>query len=196
MKTNPIVIGLLVGVSLIFYFVASFTFLPTYYQSLELPKPIPRVSEVIVSDPSILLGESFKVKILATNTGDTSDFQLVTIAFPNVTSFDNIIKITTYDFLQSPFFVEQGEEVGSEYSGPARTVIAPYPSIEAYSRPWKTGEDYRIDLNIVPQQTGKFVFYVKTVSFPHTHELAHYPHEGLLDYQNEFVDVYTVLVNP
>lgn len=182
--------------ALIFYFAISLVYLPEYYQSLELPKPLPSVSDVIISDSPISLGDSFNLLIRATNTGDMADFQLVTIGFPNLTSTSQVVKITTYDFLQSPVFVESNEEVGSEYSGRSRTVFASYPSIEAYSRPWKTGENFQIGLDITPTQDGKFLFYVKAVSFPHTHELAHYPHEGFLDYQNEFVDPYTVMVNP
>ena len=196
LSSKTLTIGAIIAASMIIYFVVVFSFLPDFYQSLELPKPLPRISEVVISESSIVLGENFDIKLQATNSGDAADFQLVTVAFPNLTSIENTVQITTYDFLQSPFIIDPGEDVGSEYSGPARTVTASYPSIEAYSRPWKTNESYNLGLEVIPSNPGRFTVFVKSVSFPHTHELSHYPLDGFLDYQNEFVSVYSIEVYP
>ena len=41
---------------------------------------------------------------------------------------------------------------------------------------------------------GRFVVFVKSVALPHTSELAHYPQDGTLDPQKEFVEPYSVQV--
>ena len=121
-----------------------------------------------------------------------ADFQIVSVGFPNLTASSEV-EILRHDFRQMPLRVDRGDPVGSGYTG-ASTVSAQYPSIEAFSRPWEGGATYSIDLQAKPQAEGKFVVFVKSVAFPHTWEGAHYPREGLVDYQQEFVESYSVQV--
>ena len=89
--------------------------------------------------------------------------------------------------------VEPGDEVGSGYAT-GRVVVAQYPSVEAFSRPWEQGSAYSIDLQVQPQSEGTFIVYIKSVALPHSWDGAHYPREGLADYQGEFVESYSVQV--
>jgi hypothetical protein len=89
--------------------------------------------------------------------------------------------------------VDIGDAVGSGYSG-TETVSAQYPSIEAFSRPWDEGTQYALALRVRPQAEGDFVVFVKSVAFPHTWDGAHYPGDGLVDYQQEFVESYSIQV--
>jgi hypothetical protein len=130
---------------------------------------------------------------LASNDGDIADLQIVTVAFPQNNNLDNI-KILSYDFLQSPRFIQKGEEIGSGYTGEETTVLSKYPSIEAYSRPSKNGDLFKIILEITPTQPGIFKIYTKSVAMPHINDLSHFPSKGLLDHQNEFVQEYSVEV--
>lgn len=118
--------------------------------------------------------------------------QVVSLSFPNITSIDSIVKISDYNFTQKPVFIEVGDDVGSEYYGFDKVIKAPYPSIEANSRPWHTGDYYQISIDVKPTSVGRFVIFLKTIAFPHINELDHYPRFGIKDYQGEFIAVSSV----
>jgi hypothetical protein len=120
--------------------------------------------------------------------------QVVSLSFPNMTSIDSIVEISGYNFTQKPVFIEVGDEVGSEYDGFDKVINAPYPSIEANSRPWHTGDYYQISIDVKPTSVGRFVIFLKTIAFPQINELDHYPRFGIKDYQGEFVAVSSVEV--
>ena len=119
--------------------------------------------------------------------------QIVSIGFPNLTRTDNI-EVVKHDFAQTPRMINTGMHIGSEYSGNAKQINAQFPSVEAYSRPWPAGNTYSIDLRVKPETEGTFAIFVKSVAFPHSWEGAHWPNEGMRDYQKEFVKVYYVQI--
>jgi hypothetical protein len=121
-----------------------------------------------------------------------ADMQIVSIGFPNLTASSEV-ELLGHNFRQAPITVNRGDPVGSQYTG-TETISAQYPSIEAFSRPWDEGQQYNVELRVKPQAEGSFVILVKSVAFPHTWDGAHYPREGLVDYQNEFVESYSVQV--
>ncbi|MFY9796238.1 MAG: hypothetical protein WAJ93_11145, partial [Candidatus Nitrosopolaris sp.] len=53
---------------------------------------------------------------------------------------------------------------------------------------------HHIQLEIKPISVGLFVILLKSVAFPHLNQFAHYPLNGLRDYQNEFVKAYSIVV--
>ncbi len=55
-------------------------------------------------------------------------------------------------------------------------------------------ERYSILLSVTPQNSGTFVTYIKTIAIPHSTELSHFPYDGLVDPQGEYVEVYEVTV--
>jgi hypothetical protein len=118
--------------------------------------------------------------------------QIVSIGFPNLTATDSI-EVIKHNFTQTPFLIPVGAEVGSEYTG-ATPVAAQYPSVEAFSRPWAGGSTYSIDVQVRPETEGRFTIFVKSVAFPHSWEGAHWPQEGITDYQRELVEVHYVQV--
>ncbi|MFB1006368.1 MAG: hypothetical protein ACKVJ0_06330 [Nitrosopumilus sp.] len=150
----------------------------------------------ILSETNITLGDSFHLDIVSMNSGDYADIHIVSVAFPDLNTIDDVVKITTYDFTLSPSYIYVDEEIGSKYSGGVETTLAQYPSIEAMSRPLKPDVQTHFDLLITPQELGLFNIYVKSIGIPHTSDLSHYPHSGFLDHQNEYVSVYSVSVNP
>ncbi|MCH8916185.1 MAG: hypothetical protein IIA82_10160 [Thaumarchaeota archaeon] len=177
-----------------FYFTLSVFYLPDFYQSLKTPIPIPFLSEVKISESMIHFGNSFDIEITATNTGDTADHQTVSVAFLNLTQTEGFVQITKYNFPQSPFLIQVGDEINYDYASSEDTITAPYPAIEAYGRPWESNVTYHLGLKVTPEELGTFVFYVKSVGQPHTDDLSHFPSDGLIDYQREFVKVYSVNV--
>ena len=190
---RAIVLAAGVAAALAIYFLMSLYVIPLSFQdSSNPPKPEPIVSAVTLSSQEIALGESLMISVTGTNRGDLADMQIVSVGFPNLTASSDV-DVMRHDFRQTPFVIERGIGVGSGYTG-SNTVLAQYPSIEAYSRPWEKGATYTIDLQVEPKIDGRFVVFVKSVAFPHTWDDAHYPHRGPVDYQQEFVESYSVQV--
>lgn len=193
MKVFVITTGIVIALGI--YFILGLYVLPEQY----LTRPQAESETILtvqLSDSEISLGSSFEVGMTSENIGDMADILILSIAFPNLKEIDDRIKIVSYDFTQSPVNIEVGEEIGVEYLATQKTVHAEYPSIEAYSRPAHTSATYHITLDITPKQVGNFVFYTKSVTLPHLSPLSHYPREGEIDHSNEYVEVYSVQVNP
>ena len=86
------------------------------------------------------------------------------------------------------------DKVASEYIRVDKAINTYYPAIEANSRPWYNDDYYQISIEVKPNNVGRFVIFVKTIAFPHTNELGHYPKYGIKDYQGEFVVVSSIEV--
>ena len=188
------VVAVFVAASLISYFFVSTYILPDIYQRAPKPKPVPVISKANVSSPVIHLGNTIYFDLQVKNKGDDADMQIISIAFPNLTRTDTNVYIRQSDLTQKPMFINIGDKVGSDYSGLENIVYAKYPSIEAFSRPWHSNVTHSIKLEVRPVSVGKFIVFLKVISLPHTDDLAHYPHQGIKDFQNEYVKVYPVLV--
>lgn len=190
------VLGAAVAAAILLYFSLAFYVIPESYQ-IQQRRPEAIVTDVSLSETEITLGQSFVISVAGTNSGDDADMQIVSIGFPNLTRTDNGVRIIDHNFDQTPTLIDAGDDVGSAYGGTAVTVSAQHASVEAFSRPWRGGNSYSIDLRVEPQTEGRFVIFVKSVAFPHSWDDAHWPAEGTVDYQQEFVRVYDVqVVNP
>ena len=192
---KKLLISVLIGISLTAYFSLTVFILPEQYMSHEKLVSQPYF-EVKISDKEISLGESFKLDIITKNNGEYGDIHILSTAFPDLIKIDGIVKISTYDFTQPPDNIIPGEKIIAKYSGGLVHINAKYPSIEAMSRPVHPGSTYNLSQVITPENTGNFSIYVKTVNIPHTSSLSHYPQAGVLDHQEEYVQVYSVMVNP
>jgi hypothetical protein len=176
------------------YFVFALYILPMSYQDSIAPqRPEAVITSVEFSVKEIELDQKFVISVTAENMGQEADMQIVSIGFPNLTSGDRAT-ITSHDFRQTPFRVEPGDEVGSSYVGPQDNLTAAYLSIEAFSRPWEKGKSYTISIEVEPEAEGRFIVFTKSIAFPHTWDMAHYPREGMMDYQKEFVQMHSVNV--
>ncbi len=193
MKRLPIFV--LIGVSLTAYFALTAFILPEKYMSHEKLVSQPHF-EVKISDKEITLGESFRLDITTRNSGEYGDIHILSTAFPDLNEVGSIVKISTYDFTQPPNNIISGEKIIAKYSGGLEHINAKYPSIEAMSRPVQPGSTYNLSQVITPEKAENFSIYVKTVNIPHTSNLSHYPQTGILDHQGEYVNVYSVMVNP
>lgn len=182
-----------IAISLIVYFSLSLYVFPQSYQSIEARRPQANVTDVTLSTHDITLGQALTISITGTNNGEDADMQVVSVGFPNLTTTDNI-KVLKHNFDQTPIWIAPGELLSSEYSDTDSSVLAQYTSIEAFSRPWETGKIYSADIEVIPKTEGRFVIFVKSVALPHSWEQAHYPQEGILDQQKEFVESYSVQV--
>ena len=165
---------------------------PQSYQSIEPMRPEAVLASISVPASEVELGQAFAVSVTGGNRGEEADMQIVSISFPNLTATDNI-KVLAHDFAQTPILISPGDEVGSEYSG-EELVEAQYASVEAFSRPWPGGSAYSIDLHVAPEAEGRFAIFVKSIAFPHSWDGAHWPQDGFVDYQKEFVQVHYVQV--
>jgi hypothetical protein len=183
-----------VAAALVAYFSLSLYIFPQSYQSIEPRRPQAIVTDVNLSAPTITLGQALIISVTGTNNGeDAADMQIVSVGFPNLTSIDNI-KIMKHNFTQTPMLITPGKLLSSQYSSTGESVLAQYASIEAFSRPWEAGKTYSADIEAIPKTEGKFVVFIKSVALPHTWEQAHYPQDGTLDQQKEFVGTYSVQV--
>ena len=177
------------------YFILTIFVFPSEFLLTEQLVPQP-VFEAVLSETTIVVGDSFRLSTISENTGDYADIHIVSIAFPDLIEIDDVVKIATYDFTLSPSYISVGEEIGSNYSGGVETTFAQYPSIEAMSRPLQPNVETHLDIVVTPKKSGIFNVYVKSIGIPHTSNISHYPHSGTLDHQNEHVLVYSVTVNP
>lgn len=180
------------GVMAIYLGVMFGVFPPIYSNA---PIGIPKPSLEVASPQQVKLGDSFQFVISTNNLGADADLQSVTVEFPQNQNLDNI-KITSYDFLQSPKLFLQGQEIGSGYYGNQNLVKSQYPFIEAYNRPSKAGHSSSMTLEITPTEVGVFTIYIKTVAMPHVSEKSHFPQQGPIDHQNEFVQEHKIMVVP
>lgn len=176
------------------YFFTTLVIFPQEYLSHKVIEPQP-IQNITLSADDISLGESFQISIEIENKNDVADILITSIAFPGLQEIGNSVKIFSYDYTQSPKYIVPGNKINSKYTS-GGTITAQHPSIEAYSRNVAANTVYHMDLDITPQNAGTFEMYIKTIAIPHTTALSHYPHEGLLDYQSEYVSVFTVNVNP
>jgi hypothetical protein len=191
---KAIILTSAVAVALVAYFSLSLYVFPQSYQSIEPRRPQAIVTDVNLSAPTITLGQALIISVTGTNNGeDAADMQIVSVGFPNLTSIDNI-KIMKHNFTQTPMLITPGKLLSSQYSSTGESVLAQYASIEAFSRPWEAGKTYSADIEVIPKTEGKFVVFIKSVALPHTWEQAHYPQDGTLDQQKEFVGTYSVQV--
>ncbi len=185
-----------VAASLAAYFFLSLNFFPMFYTShITFSIPRPFISNVTISESEIHKGKQFEISIIGTNEGDDADIEIISISFPNLTSVrDDTVKIIADNFIQKPLRIAQGDSIGSNYRGLSKSTVARYPSVEFYSRPWKTSVNYHAQLQIRPPSIGMFVMFLKAVALPHTSDSSHYPQTGFKDEQQEFVESYQVKV--
>ncbi|HYA85201.1 MAG TPA: hypothetical protein VEH06_17410 [Candidatus Bathyarchaeia archaeon] len=176
------------------YFFLSFYVFPHLYITLPKLKPMPEIYDVKLSSQIIGIGQSFYLTLTGVNTGDSADFQTISVGFPNLTTTYDFVKIIHSDFNQKLILIKKDEMVGSSYQGTGNLISAKYPSIEAFSRPWHSQVTHHIEFEITPMSIGRFVILLKSVAFPHLNQFAHYPLNGLKDYQNEFVKAYSIQV--
>ncbi|MFL6309036.1 MAG: hypothetical protein ACJ70T_03450 [Nitrososphaera sp.] len=180
-----------VAVALVTYFSLSLYVFPQSYQLIAARRPQAILTGVSLSAPDITLGQALTISVTGTNIGEDADMQIVSVGFPNLTTTDNV-KVLKHNFDQTPIFIAPSKLLSSGYSGSDSSVPAQYASIEAFSRPWKAGKTYSADIEVIPKVEGRFVVFVKSVALPHTWEQAHFPQNGILDQQKEFVETYSV----
>lgn len=185
--------GAIIAVLFVYFFMTLVIF-PQEYLSHKVIEPQP-IQTVTLSVNDISLGESFKISIDTENKNDVADILITSVAFPGLQEMGDSVKIVSYDYTQSPKYIVPGNKINSNYTSGV-TITAQHPSIEAYSRNVAADTTYHMALDITPQNAGTFEMYIKTIAIPHTTALSHYPYEGLLDSQSEYVSVFTVNVNP
>ncbi len=191
---RKIILGIIIF-SVLIYFIFDLAVLPQEFVNKKQLEPKP-ILLVTLSSEEITIGESFRLDVISKNDGDRADILLVSVGFPNLEDLKDVVEIVSYDFTQSPNEIIIGEKIGAKYGGGINSVFAKYPSIEAMSRPSPAENQYNIGLKITPKNPGIFDMYVKSFAMPHTSNYSHYPNEGILDHQQEFIKVYSVKVNP
>jgi len=195
------VTGSIIAALLAVYFSLMWNFFPAFYSvQPAVAKGLPTLTEVSLLSSGRSPGSSFDISVTGFNRGETTDIQIVSISFPNMTGNinfgdgnpnDGYIKVKNHNFSQSPLFVASGDIVGSRYSGGSETTAAKYPSVEFFSRPWKGNTGHHAEIEVNPASSDKFVILVKAISLPHFGNLSHYPQDGLKDYQEEFVKIHS-----
>ena len=92
-KKFTIILIVIIPVLLALFFTFSLYFFPNLYLSTgQVSQALPKIVNVSVNTSSLIdrgilhLGESFDVTITSANLGDTADFQITSVSFPNITS--------------------------------------------------------------------------------------------------------------
>lgn len=191
---NKILISGGIIAALVVYFIMTLVIFPQEFLSQSIVEPQP-TQEITIDFDEISLGESFLIKMQIINKNDISDILITSIGFPSLQEIEDEVEIISYDYTQSPRYIKSGEKLNSDYTFGGH-IPAEYPSIEAYSRNVVQDTSYHMVLGITPTNVGIFEIYVKTIAIPHTTDLSHYPQDGFVDPQGEYVSVYTVNVNP
>jgi len=191
---NKILISGGIITALVVYFIMTLVIFPQEFLSQSIVEPQP-TQEITIDFDEISLGESFLIKMQIINKNDISDILITSIGFPSLQEIEDEVEIISYDYTQSPRYIKSGEKLNSEYTSGGH-ILAEYPSIEAYSRNVVQDTSYHMELEITPTNGGTFKIYVKTIAIPHTTDNSHYPQDGFVDPQGEYVSVYTVNVNP
>ena len=113
---NKLVIFPLIVFSLVVYFSLTVFILPPVFLSNE--QLISQAFfESSVSESEISLGDSFRFSLVSENKGQYGDIHIVSTAFPDLDTLDDVVEIVTYDFTQTPVYIIPGEEIGANYSG-------------------------------------------------------------------------------
>ena len=201
---NLPLLTLLTVVPLLLYSSMVWYFFPAFYSSeSDRSLGLPIITQAGFDVSSASSDNPLSFSITAFNQGQTTDIQIVSVSFPNLSgdiSKEGIdpargyVKVKDHNFTQSPLFVASGDTVGKEYSGGAETTAAKYPSIEFFSRPWKAKVGYSATLEISANSNGRFLVLVKAISLPHFDKSSHYPQKGFKDYQQEFVAIYPIFI--
>lgn len=179
----------------IVYLVLSLVVFPSIYLAKEIPNPRPYF-EVKVTEHPISLGESFVMNIFSKNIGDYGDIHILSIGFPSVEKITDDVSVINSDFNHKYQIIEKNTMVGFNYTMGDQKIQSQYPLIEIMNRPSPPNSTYDFQLMITPKKTGLYEIYVKSVEVPHTSHLSHFPYEGMLDPQGEYVSVYSIMVNP
>ncbi len=193
LKIKKIIPGLIGGIILV-YFILVLLILPVEYLSQPIVEPRPKL-DVKVSDSEINLGDSFVVDTITENQNQQADILITSIGFPDLDQIEDSVRLSSYDFTQSPRNIIAGDFIGSEYTF-GNQISANYASIEALSRNVIPGEIFHMSVTVTPQSSGIFEIRTKSIAIPHSSNLSHFPHGGTLDYQGEYVNVHTVFVKP
>jgi hypothetical protein len=193
-RTGNIILVGAIATSLAIYFSLSIHILPRIYLSMSRSKPLPILNNVHISPLQVPVGNPFDISLIGSNQGNSADLQIISVAFPNLTSTDGFAQVKESDFNQRPIIVKKGDELGSGYLDNEIPIRSKYPLIEAYNRPWHSHDTHHIVIQVRPYTIGRFVIFVKTFTLPYSNQLSHYPREGTKDQQGEFVNVYSINV--
>src|SRR2546426_12313646 len=145
-----IILAGVVAAALLLYITLSLYVFPQMYQSIEPRRPEAVITNVSLSTPVIMLGQTFVVSVTGTNRGEEADMQIVSVGFPNLTRADNMV-VLEHNFTQTPIFINTSGVIGSEYSGTQRPVHARYPSVEAFTLRWAGRRNYANDQTVWPE---------------------------------------------
>jgi hypothetical protein len=193
-RTRIIILAAAISTSLAIYFSLSIYILPKMYLSMSRLKPVPILTNVKISSLEVRVGKSFNISLIGSNQGNSADFQVISVGFPNLTLTDGFVQVKESDFNQRPVIVKKGDELESANLENKTPIKSNYPLIEAYNRPWNSHEIHHILMQVKASTVGRFVIFVKIVALPYANELSRYPREGIKDQQGEFVNVYSINV--
>ncbi len=153
--------------------------------------PIPAINTPPSYPPSITLGQTATIEVVATNNGGAAASQTIAIGFPSGQAISSIniaqTNLTTYH-IYNP-----AEVVSAGYGG-TNVSLANY--LVQGSANWLTGQRYYLRINVQPSSAGSFIFYVKSLGSARNFPSNWDPKSGVMDGQLEFVYSYTISVQP
>ena len=81
------------------YFLLTIFILPSEFLMTEQLVPEPSFT-AILSETNITLGDSFHLDIISMNNGDYADIHIVSVAFPDLNTINDVVKITSHKFIK------------------------------------------------------------------------------------------------
>jgi len=132
-----------------------------------LMNPIVRANDPVPSlvwtgvPESMELGEWATITIKTSNGGGTVDWQTIHCGFPDNPPIENI-EILNHDLDGGAEIYPPGTELPAAYGD--HTITSEYVIVEGIDGPWEKGEIHTMIVRVKPENTGTFIFYIKTVS--------------------------------
>jgi outer membrane protein assembly factor BamB len=103
--------------------------------------------------------DGYKVTVSATNRGDPSDWQSMSVGLPNVSSSGQLS--IAEDNLEEQNIIESNTSIGSEYG--SDTTKLSYPVVETAESPWQN-KNGRLAVNVNTGKNDTYQTYIKTVA--------------------------------
>ena len=121
---------------------------------------------------------------------DEVNFAFVGVSFPELSDVENVRFWSST--LENHRIYGPGDKVYTDY-GRGGQITAKYPVLEGYKSTWTKGDKEYIAFEVLPEQSGRFTFYVKaygSVQVESTLVTLYEPDSGTKDQQNEYVQVH------
>jgi len=128
----------------------------------QIPPPKPSISIINEPPSAIEIGESFDLKIGASNIGGDASYGSITVSMPQFLSGDDAQQVeilsSTTDLNKVDFYPKGDTRLNNREG---TSFASQYLTVEYGDSPWITQENQEMSLSITPKSTGTFDIYIR-----------------------------------